>query len=244
MTDRPILFSGPMVRALLDGRKTQTRRDLTKTFARYPQLEGYDTNGTLKPVDGRKVPCVEFVHSKLGLWDPETNPSGRSGWYVPLKAAVGDRLYVREHWRSRADLDRIPPREMMSGVAVWYEADGKGPATDLHMPGKHRQAMHMPRWASRLTLTVTDVRVERLRRITEKDAIAEGAELDPISSSMVTGGPMIRVAAGVYLSPVAWYHRLWDEINGAGAWEKDPWVVAYSFTVQRGNIDVLSKEAA
>jgi hypothetical protein len=107
-----------MVRALLDGRKTQTRRDMTKTFARYPQLDGYETNGTLKQIEGRSVPCVEFVHSKLGLWDPETNPGGRSGWYVPLKAAVGDRLYAREHWRSRSDLDNIAPREMMSGVAV------------------------------------------------------------------------------------------------------------------------------
>ncbi|MGO7044342.1 hypothetical protein ACCT07_02720 [Rhizobium johnstonii] len=236
MTDRPILFSGPMVRALLDGRKTQTRRDLTKTFARYPQLEGYETNGTLKSVDGRKVPCVEFVHSQLGLWDPETNPGGRSGWYVPLKAAVGDRLYVREHWRTHAMFDAIAPRDLQAR-SIHYCADGEINS------GKHRQAMHMPRWASRLTLTVTDVRVERLRRITEKDAIAEGAELDPISSSMVTGGPMIRVAAGVYLSPVAWYHRLWDEINGAGAWEKDPWVVSYTFTVQRGNIDQIARAA-
>ncbi|MGR9253247.1 hypothetical protein [Rhizobium leguminosarum] len=240
MTDRPILFSGPMVRALLDGRKMQTRRDLTKTFARYPQLEGYDTNGTLKPVDGRKVPCVEFVHSKLGLWDPETNPSGRSGWYVPLKAAVGDRLYVREHWRSRSDLDNIPPREMMSGVAVWYEADGKGPATDLHMPGKHRQAMHMPRWASRLTLTVTDVRVERLQDISGADAIAEGAE---ITREQTMTGPMVKVAPGTYLSPVAWYHRLWDEINGAGSWDANPWVVAYSFSVERQNIDLIERAA-
>ncbi|TBF08683.1 hypothetical protein [Rhizobium ruizarguesonis] len=241
MTDRPILFSGPMVRALLASTKTQTRRDLTKTFARFPQLDGYETNGTLKQIEGRSVPCVEFVHSKLGLWDPETNPGGRSGWYVPLKAAVGDRLYVREHWRSRADLDRIPPREMMSGVAVWYEADGKGPATDLHMPGKHRQAMHMPRWASRLTLTVTDVRVERLQDISEQDCVAEGIEWVTRTSS----GNFYRNFDAPDLPIMAYgaYRSLWNHINGSDAWDNNPWVIAYTFTVQRGNIDQIARSA-
>jgi hypothetical protein len=222
-----------MVRALLDGRKTQTRRDMTKTFARYPQLDGYETNGTLKQIEGRSVPCVEFVHSKLGLWDPETNPGGRSGWYVPLKAAVGDRLYAREHWRSRSDLDNIAPREMMSGVAVWYEADGKGPATDLHMPGKHRQAMHMPRWASRLTLTVTDVRVERLQDISEEDAKAEGVSDEFTDYELYGQSQPYRFG----------YSSLWNLINGEGAWQANQFVAAYSFSVEKQNIDLIERAA-
>ncbi len=202
MTDRPILFSGPMVRALLDGRKTQTRRDLTKTFARYPQLEGYETNGTLKPIDGRSVPCVEFVHSNLGLWHPEENPSGRSGWYVPLKAAVGDRLWVKESWWIATMYSygttpggceiSPPPLAHRKRDPVHYDADGNPPnvgnrtygpeglrggsfaAPDPYAVWLKKPSIHMPRWASRLTLIVSDVRVERLQDISEEDAIAEG----------------------------------------------------------------------
>ncbi|MGO7089428.1 hypothetical protein AB9E14_23420 [Rhizobium leguminosarum] len=247
MTDRPILFSAPMIRALLDGRKTQTRRDLTKTFARYPQLEGYETNGTLKPVDGRKVPCVEFVHSPLGLWDPETNPGGRSGWYVPLKAAVGDRLWARETWRPVGSLH---PWDL----EIIYDAngehrtikDGEFGDEDWNMPKAAERgnvpSLFMPRWASRLTLTVTDVRVERLQDISEQDCVAEGIEWVTRTSS----GNFYRNFDAPDLPIMAYgaYRSLWNHINGTGAWESNPFVVAYTFTVQRGNIDAMSKEAA
>lgn len=230
MTDRPILFSGPMVRALIAGTKTQTRRDLTKVFARYPQLAGYETNGTLKPIEGRNVPCVEFVHSVLGLWDAETNPSGRSGWYVPLKAAVGDRLWVRESWKPHSTFDHLPPREIPESN-VFYLADEKySPSGSRGRPG-----IHMPRWASRLTLTVTDVRIERLQDISEADAIAEGW---PHADTGGVGVPL----RDAY--PIGWYGNLWNDINGVGAWEKNPWIVAYTFTVHHCNIDAMSKEAA
>lgn len=223
MTDRPILFSGPMVRALLAGTKTQTRR-------------------LLKP-----QPKV----LKNGSWY-RPFPQDRSNWqyalggiihaYAKVRIVEGDHLYVREHWRSRADLNNIPPREMMSGVAVWYEADGKGPATDLHMPGKHRQAMHMPRWASRLNLTVTDVRVERLQDISEQDCVAEGIEWVTRTSS----GNFYRNFDAPEMPIMAYgaYRSLWNHINGPDAWDKNPWVVAYTFTVHHCNIDAMSKEAA
>ncbi len=102
----------------------------------------------------------------------------------------------------------------------------------------------MPRWASRLTLTVTDVRVERLQDISESDAIAEGADIAEGHRSQITGGPMIKIGAGTYMSPIAWYHRLWNEINGAGSWEANPWIVAYTFTVHHGNIDQIAQVAA
>jgi hypothetical protein len=120
---------------------------------------------------------------------------------------------------------------MMSGVAVWYEADGKGPATDLHMPGKHRQAMHMPRWASRLTLTVTDVRVERLQDISEEDAKAEGVSDEFTDYELYGQSQPYRFG----------YSSLWNLINGEGAWQANPFVAAYSFEARRQNIDAMEE---
>lgn len=262
MTDRPILFSGPMVRALLDDRKTQTRRDLTKTFARYPQLEGYETNGTLKPIDGRSVPCVEFIHSKLGLWHPEENPNGRSGWYVPLKAAVGDRLWVRENaavrhqsWHHvdgdahqvcyRADEDEYG---RWLGLASCGNGIRRGKAPSVFPRKSHnldgslrwQPSIHMPRWASRLTLIVTEVRVERLQDISDEDAFAEGISLDnpragidvDIDGDWWPGAARAR------------YRSVWEAINGHGSWNANPWVAAYTFTVVKQNIDQIEKVAA
>ncbi|MDX0549349.1 hypothetical protein GOE04_24735 [Sinorhizobium medicae] len=272
MTDRPILFSGPMVRALLDGRKTQTRRDLTKTFARYPQLEGYETNGTLKPIDGRSVPCVEFVHSNLGLWHPEENPSGRSGWYVPLKAAVGDRLWVKESWWIATMYSygttpggceiSPPPLAHRKRDPVHYDADGNPPnvgnrtygpeglrggsfaAPDPYAVWLKKPSIHMPRWASRLTLIVTEVRVERLQDISDEDAIAEGIfQLE--RKAWIGGGPLYGLHERVgHDTAVGAYNRLWRDINGDGSWAANPWVAAYTFTVTKQNIDQIEKVAA
>lgn len=250
MTDRPILFSGPMVRALLADRKTQTRRDLTKTFARYPQLDGYETNGTLKPIDGRSVPCVEFIHSKLGLWHPEENPKGRSGWYVPLKAAVGDRLWVRESFRGSKGYDAHRP-STWSHWPVHYEAEGApDPRDELEMNGRLRPGIHMPRWASRLTLIVIDVRVERLQDISEEDAVAEG--MRRVTRGGMNGYEYHGQHWATHVdgeNAVCWptakdsYAQLWDQINGRGAWEANPWVAAYTFSVIKQNIDQIARAA-
>ena len=181
MADKPILFSAPMVRAMLVGTKTQTRRAFTVDL-------DLGVNSSMKP-----------------------------------RIAIGDRLYVREAWRATRHIDGKAPRDMVKTESVQFIADGTTKRAFLQFEaGKHRQAMHMPKWASRLTLTVTDVRVQRLQDISRGDAMDEGC-------------PFANMADGP--NPRDWYAEIWNQINGPGAWEANPWVAAYSFTVQHGNID-------
>jgi len=105
--------------------------------------------------------------------------------------------------------------------------------------------MHMPRWASRLTLTVRDVRVQRLQDISEADAQAEGCLMDPEPDEY--GGLMpAEIAHDNGIGDVGWdsardwFANLWNTINGPDAWEANPWVAAISFDVHRGNIDEVT----
>lgn len=213
--DRPILFSGPMVRALLDGRKTQTRR-----------VAALKAGILVQEIDEWKIEPNGFrraVFSRDQIAEP--------------RFAVGDRLYVREAWRTGAQDDRVAPRDLSpEETYVGYEADCA--SGQISATGKFRQAMHMPRWASRLTLTVTDVRVQRLQEITNADAVAEG------TPCYVCGGPL----HGRSENDCHCFHKtatandyryLWDSLNEARGygWETNPWVVAGSFTVERRNID-------
>lgn len=185
-TERPILFSAPMVRALLAGTKTQTRRAVKPTPRR---------------VDGG-VPYHDaptWAHAEPGSAVVRC-PYGRRG----------DRLYVRETWAAPHSMDGHTPRFMPRDTRVHYAA------TEDRDGLLWRPSIHMPRWASRITLEVTEVRVERLQAISEADARAEGFEL---------GAPPCTDA------PIRWYRHLWDQINGAGAWDANPWVWAVSFRV-------------
>lgn len=137
MADRPILFSAPMVRALLEGRKTQTRR-------------------VLKPQPTSHVWRHGWERGKGASWSDETTTGKLRIW-------AGDRLYVREAWRTAAHLDKFAPKILPVDSPVFFEADAGGEVVGA--TGKFRQGMHMPRWASRITLIVTDVRVERLQDI-------------------------------------------------------------------------------
>lgn len=139
--ERPILFSGPMVRAILEGRKTQTRR----------VLKNPDDGVSTTIEDGSPLYCDDG-----GFWHPRPCPYGQPG----------DRLWVREAHQLSPDgpIYRATAREHGT-----YEPGGAGP---------WRPSIHMPRWASRITLEITDVRVERVQEITEDDAIAEGVEVD------------------------------------------------------------------
>ena len=210
MTDRPILFSGPMIRALLHGRKSQTRR-------------------VLKPQHGP----FDALFSEDGKWwdgDPETGEV-HSYWNVPF--AVGDRLWVREAWSGEHWLSETPPSErlllgnpsrLVSLIPeTWYWADGGPSCGEWERP---RPSIHMPRWASRLTLIVTDVRVQRLQEIDEADAVAEGCH-GFVSADGEDGA-----------SPREDLQDLWDSLNakrGFG-WDTNPWVCAVTFTVHRQNI--------
>lgn len=201
MKERPILFSGPMVRAILDGRKTMTRRVVKLRYG----ADVVVTNGQVwKPA---RVDYAGYVDCPYGQ--------------------VGDRLWVREAWRTVAEADSQAPRDLSAAHRFWYEADVP------HQPGygKLRSSIHMPRIASRILLEITGVRVERLHEISEADAQAEGVE---------------RVVAGVgwrrYCDPDSEevgvppcgdarrsFRSLWKFINGDESWNANPWVWVVEF---------------
>lgn len=205
MSDRPILFSAPMVRALLAGTKTQTRR-------------------VIEPVTG-PIQEGDIIVS----W-PADAPV-RKGLTFRPRFAVGDRLWVKETWRTHRSWDDHKPSDVPRS-RLWYEADRDN--CDQH--GKARPSIFMPRWASRLTLTVTDVRVERLQDISEADAIAEGIEPSALSGHWKDYGP----DPLPWASPVESYRSLWKSLHTKPdhLWADNPWVCALSFDVREGNIDV------
>lgn len=216
MTDRPILFSAPMVRALLAGTKTQTRR-----LSGMPTIE--------------EMPGLGWhVHNKHGgVMNVEAHDVGKvAAEMLPIQ--TGDRLWVREAWRIETTAyDCFPPREIPSGQPILYGADADWSLNKS--AGRSRPGMFMPRWASRLTLNVTEVRVERLQDISEADAIAEGL----LPSKRTPGWtiyPEDSTSSGLS-DPRQSYRTLWEAINGPASWEANPWVAAYTFTVAQHNID-------
>ncbi|QGT82963.1 hypothetical protein [Pseudomonas coronafaciens] len=204
--ERPILFSAPMVCAILEGRKTVTRRalkvqphiDPSGNFCVGRSNYGQDIYG--KPV------TKHFVSSDCPYGQP------------------GDRLWVREAWQADAQVNEVAPRELSHGEPIRYPADGASRQTGCSMitPGKTRPSIHMPRWASRILLEITDVRVERLQEISRSDIRAEGLECPPeLASDDVS--PNYRD-----WYPAAW-RELWESINGADSWNSNPWVWVVEF---------------
>ena len=241
MADKPILFSGPMVRALLDGRKTQTRRVLKGAPADAPKdAVAYqphpEDHAHIWAIDSRGIGPDEYASRTPFSLRPGAVEYWRS---ATLPYAIGDRLWVREAWSFVADncwtVSELQRMRNMVKVDLFYRADP---------PEMHRSvdrwfsSIHMPRWVSRLTLTVTDVRVQRLQEISEADVIAEGVEHR--CWDVIEGWSACRFnafKAGVGETAVEGYQLLWNSINGPGAWDVNPWVVAASFTVGRHNID-------
>ncbi|SCM71614.1 conserved hypothetical protein [uncultured Pleomorphomonas sp.] len=209
MVDRPILFSAPMVRAIIAGRKTQTRRVMPPR------------------------PLISVSHGRAVTQHAD-------GVYraPPTKFAVGDRLWVRETVRAEELEDGTDGVRYLADGAFRpiensdWAADRWG---DLFAYRGKRGAtvppIHMPRWVSRLTLLVTDVRVERLRDISEDDAIAEGVAPRPNGGFCVPGVDHPNRDFPYLARPTAreMYAALWDVINGSGAWAANPWVAAYTF---------------
>lgn len=224
-----------MVRALLDGRKTQTRRLFNpRGFEFYTHPDSGDRYTSYRPY-------------RDGTWDESRWTGGGAmasfGWgdglYSYLPYAPGDRLWVKETWGCHFATDDQKPSEIDADLwSVRYFADDHirpasrdGSLALLNQCSKKRVAIFMPRWASRLTLVVNDVRVERLQAISRADAIAEGLSL---ASSVIEEfwrwpEPYHK---NLWLSPPAAYRHLWNAINGADAWESNPWVAAITFTVE------------
>lgn len=239
MAVKPILFSAPMVRALLAGTKTQTRRILN------PQPRQWEARviDILPPSQDEEGNWGQVETVWSGPLVPGMCEPDHERWHpLPVRLRVGDRLYVREAFSGPYGCRRLPPRDWPIGAPIWYWADGEPQIGDFT---KAKPGMHMPRWASRLTLTVTDVRVERLLSISEADAIAEGIE--DVTREVAAGDPSLRFWKryrdggwnGYVDTAVASYASLWTEINGPGSWDANPWVAAYTFTVHRTNIDQL-----
>lgn len=262
MTDRPMLFSGTMVRAILDGRKTQTRRVLHVqppewvNFCEQPQM--FNVSHQWVPSGlWRWAELDENRHRALRQWP--IDGEGSHYWLRP-RFAVGDRLYVREAWRTLHKFDCLAPRHLADDPSkVTFEADPER-RNPLWAFGRLRPGMHMPRWASRLTLIVTDVRVERLQDISEADAIAEGIACENvIIGAHGDTGHHCEITADRYWNGTEdddfegheagedAYADLWDRINAARGfgWDTNPWIATVTFTVHRANIDAMpAREAA
>ena len=204
--ERPILFSGEMVRAILEGRKTQTRRIIkNKDFLQWVEVGFADS----------------FIKDSDNLWQNEC-PYGQPG----------DRLWVRETFEYRSYEEGYDNGIQQGGDHDWeegyslvgYKADNSILPYELQEEdylgkcpkiGRWYPSIHMPRWASRILLEITDIRVERLQDITEEDAKAEGIYKDPNV---------------IYpYSYVEMFSHLWEAINGAESWNKNPWVWVIEF---------------
>ena len=203
---KPILFSAEMVRAILEGRKTQTRRkmsvqpwpDATVEVGPY-HPHWIDRNGESQP----------GTATFGAIWDHQDIVNGGDAGLRCPYGAPGDLLWVRETWARHA-----------SGVD--YAADFA--AVSRPQAGPWRPSIHMPRWASRITLRITDIRVERLQDISVADAKAEGCE------NPLTGAEAPAAGPGVFLADERTsFAILWNKINGPGAWNANPWVWVVAF---------------
>lgn len=223
MKERPILFSAPMVRALLDGRKTQTRRVVKPQPSAGHSFAGFTTHSTHTPDEGKAVWGAGDTRAQLRAAHRVRCPYGRPS----------DRLWVKETWRPRASFG---PWDLDITYAADGEQrtirDGEFGERDWTMPKAaatgNVSPLFMPRWASRITLEITDVRVQRLHDISDADAIAEGVDLERYVPVRDAGG-MHTCGEAEPTDPVQEYRDLWESINGAGAWDANPWVWAITF---------------
>ncbi|MGL4404745.1 MAG: hypothetical protein ACRCT6_03235 [Notoacmeibacter sp.] len=204
MKSRPILFSAPMVLAILKGAKTQTRRIVKPQPDKENDGYPYWYIGGYRAWQCHKV----FDVLRSGAHNELLCPYGK----------IGDRLWVRESWRYGDFIeDEVPYIRYFADGAkkmCWPAKEWEEKFTDK----KWRPSIFMPRWASRITLEITGVRIERLHDISEDDAIAEGINLNDVT--------------GFALQPRKGregFRRLWQSINGPDSWSENPWAWAIEF---------------
>ncbi len=228
MKERPILFSTDMVKAILEGRKTQTRRVVKPQ----PHKSCVGYGASMSPLH-----WIEKLPVDMTALYPNSKPTTINGDSIKCPyGQVGDRLWVRETW---LESPNITDKLLREGADTWAEcyyvaAETPQQIEQLKEWGwKVKPSIFMPRWASRITLEITDIRVQRVQDISQQDAIAEGVifmggmadnwDEAPWCASLKNQEPM--------KYPSAAYGRLWDSINakrGYG-WDKNPWVWAISF---------------
>lgn len=199
MAERPIIMSAESVRAILEWRKTQTRR-------------------VVKPVpEGYHVDHCHWSKTGFALWYDDGGCSCRP---VKCPYPVGTRLWVKEGFGWTA---MFPTKMYDEAMRIAYPDSFTYRADDQEGNWVWRSPLFMPRWASRITLEVTDVRVQRLRGVTEDDAAEEGAGVVLCDHEYWDGDPdQYRKC----------FRKIWDEINGKKpgcSWQDDPWVWAFTF---------------
>ncbi|MBB3902074.1 hypothetical protein GGR33_001569 [Methylobacterium brachythecii] len=204
-----------MISALLAGRKTQTRRILK------PQPYPFVTDGrpywNARGCIGGRISISDAELLRLHRW------------------VVGDRLYVREAWAPLDALTHNDPGTRAFAEKGFYRADQGTVDGEI---SRWRPSIHMPRWASRLTLLVADIRVQRLQDISQADSEAEGIyERGSVGDGSSHDRWTWQREGWRYATPREAFRELWGLINGPDAWAANPWVAAVSFSVIRSNID-------
>jgi len=257
MKERPILFSAPMVRALLAGTKTQTRRVMSRQ-KRY-DFTDYTLFGQRGHPDDEAARRGGWAQPWVAVEHAPDWPDGKEDRCpCPYVSQRGDRLWVRETWRYCCS--KLADGESPEEATVQYKADDaqatillKGgertPQARARREGESRDdyeefltrwwarsipGIHMPRWANRILLEVTGVRVERLQDISEADAVAEGIRISSEArrSDTCYGIYEAQMPDGkTHFNDSAYdlYRQLWEQINGAGAWGANPWVWVVEF---------------
>jgi hypothetical protein len=241
MTVKPIIFSTSMIRAILSGTKTQTRR-------------------VLKWPSGDLTRIFQNDDGSWCAWDRQ----GLNVADVPVPYAPGDLLWCRETWVRwlAPEIFRGPPQwitEYRAGRRIAiprYEGDYDIDNWKIEIQAGRKpdslawkSPIHMPRVLSRLTLRVTDVRVQRVQEISEEDAVAEGVGRDEKTGGYwgPEGQGAVPGTTSLYTHARHAFHRLWDSINAkrpGRTWEDNPWVAAIGFEVIRENVDAVLAKAA
>jgi hypothetical protein len=217
MKERPILFNAAMVNAILAGRKTQTRRVVKPQPPETHSFGGYVIEASPRKNEGKFKWGI-----KKGEYHFADSIYARCPYGQP-----SDRLWVRESWSGEYHMAGIKPsrridypdeaNHMPVLPVTWYWADGEPESGDWERP---RPSIHMPRWASRITLEIVSVRVERLQDISAKDAAQEGVSFGRITDQAT--GEIDRDACEAF-------EELWQSINGAESWDANPWVWVVEF---------------
>lgn len=232
-----MIFSAPMIRALLDGTKTETRR-------------------VIKPAPAHRANLVSIEENVAHFCDgdhPKHHDCAEHAYPLRLPCTAGDRLWVREAWRTASVFDEMSSARLADDLhdftgsrgpngLVRFEADGRDAwGGDLGFEaGRLRAAQHLPRSLSRLTLLVEDVRVERLHEIDEAGARAEGILYVPGHGFI--GKADLAEGFSNFLWARLGFEIMWNDLHGPDAWAANPWVAVIRFRVVRQNIDAIETE--